>query len=78
MSSGENLKHDRLRELVRGMCDDWAVSIRKACGAIGFDCSKFHYKSLRADQVAIKKRIISLVLAISEAAIGLGQSRPYP
>jgi putative transposase len=39
------------------MCGDWAVSIRAACGAIGFDRSTFHYKSLRADQAAVEKRI---------------------
>lgn len=39
------------------MCSDWAVSIRKACGAIGFDRSTFHYKSRRTDQVAVAERI---------------------
>ena len=39
------------------MCSDWAVSIRKACGAIGFDRSTFHYKSRRTDQAAVAKRI---------------------
>jgi putative transposase len=39
------------------MCSDWAVSIRAACGAIGFDRSTFHYKSRRADQAAVEKRI---------------------
>jgi len=48
---------DRLCEPVRGMCCDWAVSIPTACGAIGFDRSAFHYKSRRADQAAVKKRI---------------------
>lgn len=46
-----------MRELVRGMCSDWAVSIRTACGAIGFDRSTFHYKSRRIDQAAVEKRI---------------------
>jgi len=46
-----------MRELVRGTCSDWAVSIRTACGAIGFDRSTFHYKSRRADQAAVEKRI---------------------
>lgn len=39
------------------MCGDWVVSIRKACGAIGFDHLTFHYKSRRADQAAVEKRI---------------------
>lgn len=45
-----------MRELIRGMCSDWAVSIRKACGAIGFDRSTFHYQSRRTDQAAVTKR----------------------
>jgi putative transposase len=39
------------------MCSDWAVSIRRACGALRFDRSTFHYKSRRPDQVAVEKRI---------------------
>jgi putative transposase len=46
-----------MRELVRGMCSDWAVSIRTACGAVGFDRSTFHYQSRRTDQAAVAKRI---------------------
>ncbi len=51
------LKPGRLRELVRGMCSEWAVSIRQACRAIGFDRSTFHYRSRRSDQAAVAKRI---------------------
>jgi putative transposase len=39
------------------MCSDWAVSIRLACGAIGFHRSTFHYKYRRSDQAAVEKRI---------------------
>jgi len=46
-----------MRELVRGMCSDWAVSIRVACGVIGFYRSTFHYQSRRTDQAAVAKRI---------------------
>ena len=46
-----------MRELVRGTCSDWAVSIRAACGAIGFDHRAFHYKSRRTDQAALERRI---------------------
>ncbi|MDZ4066619.1 MAG: IS3 family transposase, partial [Tabrizicola sp.] len=53
----KNLKPGRMRELVRGMCTDWAVSIRTACGAIGFDRSTFLYQSRRTDQAAVAKRI---------------------
>jgi len=53
----KDLKPGRLRELVRGMCSDWAVSIQAACGAMTFDCSTFHYKSRRTDQAAVDRRI---------------------
>ena len=46
-----------MRELVRGMCIDWGASIRRACGALRFDTSTFHYKSRRTDQAAIERRI---------------------
>lgn len=47
----------RLRDLVRGMCIDWGVSIRKVCGAICFDTSSDHYRSRRRDQAAVERRI---------------------
>ena len=53
----KDLKPGRMRELVRWMCSDWAVSIRTACGAIGFDRSTFNYQSCRTDQAAVAKRI---------------------
>lgn len=46
-----------MRELVRGICGDWAVSIRQAFGAMKFDCSTFHYKSRRSNPAAVAKRI---------------------
>ena len=46
-----------MRDLIRGMCSEWAVSIRTACGAIGFNCSTSHYKSRRTDQTAVERRI---------------------
>jgi len=39
------------------MCADWAVSIRRACGALRFDRSTYHYKSRRSGQAALEKRI---------------------
>jgi putative transposase len=39
------------------MCADWAVSIRRACGALKFDCSSYHYKSRRTDPAELKRRI---------------------
>lgn len=46
-----------MRELVRGMCIDWGVSIRGACGALRFDTSTVHYTSRRTDQAAVERRI---------------------
>lgn len=39
------------------MCNEWAVSIRTACGALQFDRSTFHYRSRRADQAPVERRI---------------------
>jgi len=46
-----------MRELVLWLSIGWAVSIRTACGAIGFDRSTFHYQSRRTDQAAVANRI---------------------
>jgi putative transposase len=35
--------------MVTGMCRDWMISIRRACGALDFDRSTYHYTSRRAD-----------------------------
>jgi transposase InsO family protein len=39
------------------MCVDWGVSIRRACGAICFDTSTYHYRSRRTDHAAVERRI---------------------
>lgn len=39
------------------MCRDWAISIRRACGALNFDHSTYHYTSRRADQAGLERRI---------------------
>lgn len=61
MASGRDppkaLKPSRSRELVRGVCSDWGVSMRTTCGALRFDRSSFHYKSRRTDQAAVERRI---------------------
>lgn len=46
-----------MRELVRGMCINWGVSIRGGCGTLRFDTSTFHYESRRTDQAAVERRI---------------------
>lgn len=45
------------REVVKGMCRDWMISIRHACGALNFDRSTYHYTSRRADQAGLERRI---------------------
>lgn len=39
------------------MCRDWVISIRRACGALNFDRSTYHYTSRRADQAGVERRI---------------------
>lgn len=39
------------------MCRDWAISIRRACGALNFVRSSYHYTSRRADQAGTECRI---------------------
>lgn len=51
------LKPGRMRKLGRAMRVEWCASIRRTCGALRFDTSKFHYKSRRTDQAAIERRI---------------------
>jgi len=46
-----------MRELVRGMCNEWPVSIRTAWGALRFDSPSFHDKFRRADQAPVERRI---------------------
>ncbi|MFY2822381.1 IS3 family transposase [Ruegeria sp. MALMAid1280] len=67
------LKPGRLREIVTGMCVDWGVSIRKACGAICFDTSTYHYKSRRTDQAAVERRIKE----IAETRVRYGYRRVH-
>ncbi len=43
--------------MVDGMLVDWGVSIRQACGALGFDPSSYHYKSRRTGQAAMELRV---------------------
>jgi putative transposase len=43
--------------MVKGMYCDWAISIRRACGALNFDRSTHHYTSRRADQAGLERRI---------------------
>jgi len=39
------------------MLVDWGVSIRRACDALRFYASTYHYKSRRPGQAALERRI---------------------
>ena len=43
--------------MVKGMCRDCLVSIRRACGALNFDRSTYQYTSRRADHAGLERRI---------------------
>jgi hypothetical protein len=47
----------RKRELAAKVCDEWGVSIRRACSVLEFDRSTYHYKSRRREQAGIDSRI---------------------
>ena len=47
----------RKRELATAVCDDWGVSIRRACSVLEFDRSTYHYKSRRREQAGLEARI---------------------
>lgn len=63
----------RKRELVDRMRCDWAVSIRQACRALRFDTSTYHYKSRRAGQAGLERRIRE----ICEARVRYGYRRVH-
>ncbi|MEO9612890.1 MAG: IS3 family transposase [Nitratireductor sp.] len=51
------LRPARKRKLVDGMLVDWGISIRRACKALKFETSTYHYKSRRTGQAALERRI---------------------
>lgn len=55
------------------MCVDWGVSIRRACGAICFGTSTYHYKSRRTDKAAVERRIKE----IAETRVRYGYRRVH-
>ncbi len=68
--SPKALRPARKREVVKGMCRDWAISIRRACGALNFDRSTYHYTSRRADQAGLERRIREICETRCATAIG--------
>ncbi|SFV19124.1 putative transposase, partial [Bradyrhizobium arachidis] len=43
--------------LVDAVRSEWQVSIRRACDALEFDRSTYHYKSRRPGQAALEQKI---------------------
>ena len=46
-----------MRRLVDELRSAWQVSIRRACTALPFERSTYHYRSKRADPAALKQRM---------------------
>jgi putative transposase len=58
---------------VNVICEEWDVSIRRACAALEFDRSTFHYRSRKRDQAGVEARI----KAICETRIRYGYRRVH-
>jgi hypothetical protein len=65
------LKPARARRLVDYLRTSYRISIRRACGALRFDRSTYHYKHRRPEQASLRKRIREL----SEARVRYGHRR---
>jgi putative transposase len=67
------LRPGRKRKLVGVICEEWKVSIRRACAALEFDRSTFHYRSRKRDQAGVEARI----KAICETRVRYGYRRVH-
>lgn len=63
------MRPGRKRELVAETCDEWNVSIRRACRLLEFGTSTYHYNSRRRDQAGIEARIGALSRARSRSDV---------
>jgi putative transposase len=54
------MKPARARDLVEYLRTSYRISIRRACGALCFDRSTYHYKHRRPEQASLRKRIHEL------------------
>ena len=59
--------------MIDAVRQDWQVTIRRACAALQFDRSTYHYQSRRPDPAFLKKRIKE----ICEAHVRYGYRRVY-
>lgn len=60
-----------MRRIVDAVRGEWDVSIRRACAALKFDTSSYHYKSKRPDQAHLRKKIRE----IAETRVRFGYRR---
>mgnify|MGYP001302254511 CR=1 FL=1 len=51
----EALRPDRKREIIDAVRQDWQVTIRRACLALQFDRSTYHYQSRRTDPAFVNR-----------------------
>ena len=65
------MKPARARQLVEYLRTSYRISIRRACGALRFDRSTYHYRHRRPEQASLRNRIREL----SEARIRYGHRR---
>ena len=54
------MKPARARDLVEYLRTSYRISIRRACGALRFDRSTYHYRHRRPEQASLRKRIHEL------------------
>ncbi len=65
------MKPARARQLVEYLRTSYRISIRRACGALRFDRSTYHYRHRRPEQASLRKRIREL----PEARVSYGHRR---
>lgn len=65
------MKPARARQLVDYLRTSYRITIRRACGALRFDRSSYHYRHRRPEQATLRKRIREL----AEARVRYGYRR---
>lgn len=63
------MKPGRKRKLVDEVCGEWQVSIRRACAALKFDRSTYHYKPRRCGHAALKDGIKEICHALFDTRL---------
>ena len=68
----------RKRKLVDEMRREWAVSIRRSSQVFLLDTSTYHYKSTRAGQAILRKRIREIAETRIAQVEALARTHEYP